>query len=185
MRMALGGLCLALGLAQPAYAAAIVVELGSPGHACYEATLTTPSPDTDRNAIAACDQAVAAASPDNEQAIAYVNRSDIRLRMQDYDNALSDAQKAVALAPNLAAAHLNRAAAMVGLQRDAEAVAALTEVSLLTGVDLELVYYNRAIAEEHMGNIKGAYLDYRKALEANPKFKLAADQLTRFQVVTR
>lgn len=162
--------------------AAIVVEVGSSGRGCYEATLAKSSFDGDRSGLAVCDLALTAAATAHDRVAAFVNRSDIRLRMHDYNSALADAERALELEPTLAVAHLNRGAALVGLQRDADAVATLTQVSTLAGIELELVYYNRAIAEEHMGNIKGAYLDYRKSLDANPKFQPAADQLTRFQV---
>lgn len=168
-------------LAAPA-SAAIVVQVGNSGRGCYEATLMAPSPDTDSIALQTCNQAVADAGTDHEHVAAYVNRSDVRLRMQDYNGALADAEKALALEPSQATAHLNRGAAMVGMKRDADAVAVLTQASTLSGIELELVYYNRAIAEERMGDIKAAYLDYHRALDANPKFQLAADQLTRFQV---
>ena len=36
-----------------------------------------------------------------------------------------------------------------------------------------------------MGDLKGAYLDYRKAAELDPGFDLPRQQLTRFTVVTR
>lgn len=166
-------------------AAAIVVEVGNAGRSCYEATLTTSSPESDRSAIATCNEAVANAARAHDQAAAYVNRSDIRLRMQDYDAAMTDAEKAMALEPSLGVAHFNRAAAMVGMKRDNEALTALDETLTLGGVDPELVYYNRAVVNEHMGDIKGAYLNYRKALAANPKFQRAAEQLTRFQVTAR
>jgi tetratricopeptide (TPR) repeat protein len=115
---------------------------------------------------------------------AFVNRSDIRLRMKDFEGAASDAGQAITLQPQLAVAYLNRGAAFVGLQRDAEAIAMLDQ-AISIGTDTpELVYFNRALAREHLGDIKGAYLDYRMALRANPEFQLAADELTRFKIVT-
>jgi hypothetical protein len=46
-------------------------------------------------------------------------------------------------------------------------------------------YYNRAVAEQLMGNNKEAYLDYKKTLELEPKFTPAADRLKDFVVIRK
>ena len=173
----------ALGFSAPLSAATIVVHDGK-GRACYEANLSPQSPEKDRNGIAACNQALEPANDDIRfRVAAFVNRSDIRLRMKDFEGAASDAGQAIALQPQLAVAYLNKGAALVGLQRDADAIAVLDQ-AISIGTDTpELVYFNRALAREHSGDIKGAYLDYRMALRANPEFQLAADELRRFKVV--
>ena len=51
--------------------------------------------------------------------------------------------------------------------------------------DLYAAYYNRAIANERLGDITSAYWDYRKALDLQPEFEVAARQLERFTVETR
>lgn len=79
-------------------------------------------------------------------------------------------------------AYLNRAAALVGLERFAEALPVF-ERALALGVDRpQLAYFDRGIARESLGDIKGAYLDYRKASELDPKMEIARAQLTRFTV---
>ena len=47
----------------------------------------------------------------------------------------------------------------------------------------QIAYYDRAIADEALGDIRGAYEDYKKAVEIDPNFTLAADELARFKVV--
>ena len=47
---------------------------------------------------------------------------------------------------------------------------------------VHLAYYNRGLAREKLNDPKGAYADYKKALELQPDFTLAADQLKRFTV---
>ena len=49
----------------------------------------------------------------------------------------------------------------------------------------EIAYYDRAIANEALGNIRDAYIDYKKAVEIRPDFALATQQLSRFKVVRR
>lgn len=46
----------------------------------------------------------------------------------------------------------------------------------------ERIYFNRAMAEEDLGNMKAAYLDYRKATELAPNWDKAAKELSRFTV---
>jgi tetratricopeptide (TPR) repeat protein len=151
---------------------------------CYLATLAVSSPAGDKHGLDACDRA---ASADSDDAYAHaailVNRADIRLRMQDYAGTLADANASIALAPDLAAAYLNRGAGLIGLQRYQEALPALEIAIALNPNDrLELAYFNRGIAREHLGDIRGAYHDYKQALELNPKFEPAKEQLTRFTV---
>ncbi len=211
MRSLLAGLC-AFFLSTPVFATTIVVH-GSLGQDCYLATLRDISPSDDPGIRTACDAAVNAPDADSyDHLAALVNRSDIRLRLKDFRGAVEDAERAIAYDSGLAATHINRAAELVdlkrhaedvahgsalaaahlnrgagllGLQRYDEAVAALDK-ALLLGLDHpELAHFNRALAKEALGDIKGAYLDYRQALEIAPKFQLAADELSRFRVITR
>ena len=176
-------LCILAASTAPA-AAAIVVEVGSAGRDCYDATLQASTPDNDRSGLLVCQQAVESPNPQIRVA-ALVNRSDIRLRMQDFNGAVADAEQALALPSGLAVAHLNRGAGLVGLKRDADALPVFDRAIALGGDPAELIYYDRAMAKENLGDLKGAYADYRKALEINPKFQMAADELTRFKVTTR
>ena len=59
--------------------------------------------------------------------------------------------------------------------------------SLDKGIELEPLepekaYYNRAIAHEQLGNVRGAYFDYLKASELAPEWEQPRMQLTRFTV---
>ena len=79
---------------------------------------------------------------------------------------------------------LNAAAAgLIGLGRYQDALPSLEKaVTLSSGNKLKLAYYNRAIVREHLGDINGAYFDYKKAAELDPKFAPAQEQLARFTV---
>ena len=92
-----------------AASAAIVVEVGNSGRGCYEATLTTPSLENNRSAVLACDLAVNTAAGEQARLAAFVNRSDIRLRVQDWAGAVSDAERAIAIDPDDIVAQYNLA----------------------------------------------------------------------------
>ena len=49
----------------------------------------------------------------------------------------------------------------------------------------QIGYYDRAIANEALGNFKAAYEDYRQALTLAPDFTRASDQLKRFRIVEK
>ncbi len=48
-----------------------------------------------------------------------------------------------------------------------------------------LAYYDRAMASEALGNLQAAYDDYRQALQIDPSFTKASDELKRFKVVDK
>jgi tetratricopeptide (TPR) repeat protein len=178
-----GGLCLcAAGLLDHASAAAL--SRGN-GRECYLATLKDPSPDNSRAGLQACSAALDSANDSDVRAALLVNRAYIRLRMADYADTVADADASLSLAPDLAAANLNRGAGLIGLGRYRDALPSLEKAVALSGRDkLELAYYNRGIAREHLGDIRGAYFDYKKAAELDPKFAPAQEQLKRFTVTT-
>ncbi|MGH9614808.1 MAG: tetratricopeptide repeat protein, partial [Bryobacteraceae bacterium] len=138
---------------------------------CYLATLRAASPETDRAGLEVCSQAVDAAVDPYMRASLLANRAYIRLRMADYLGTIADATASLALAPELAAANLNRGAGLIGTGQYQDALPFLDKaVALSNGNKLELAYYNRGIAREHLGDIRGAYFDYKKATELDPKF---------------
>jgi tetratricopeptide (TPR) repeat protein len=172
-------------LSGPCLAGTIIVN-GAVGHDCYLGTMLEPTPENNRKAINACNEAVLNSQDDQFNLMAaYVNRADVRLRMLDFEAAVADSEKAIALDSNQPVAQLNRGAGMVGMKRYQDAVEALNQAITLNIDRMEVAYFNRALAREGMGDIQGAYQDYKKSLELNPKFALAAQELTRFTVVKR
>jgi tetratricopeptide (TPR) repeat protein len=106
--------------------------------------------------------------------------------MHDYAGTIADADASIALDPELAAAYLNRGAGLIGLQRYQDALTALDKAIALSLSDrLQLAYFNRGMARENLGDIRGAYYDYRKASELDPKFVPAKEQLARFTVTVK
>jgi tetratricopeptide (TPR) repeat protein len=156
------------------------------GRDCYIQTLLDATPDNNRQALSICNRAVADAVTNAMdsyyRAATLVNRADIRLRLEDYAGVVADSKEALSAFDGLAPAYVNLGAGMIGLKRYEEAVTFLNKAIDLDGTDPELAYFNRALAKENLGDIRGAYFDYRKASELNPKFQRALDELTRFKV---
>jgi tetratricopeptide (TPR) repeat protein len=120
-----------------------------------------------------------------DRAATYTNRAVIRMRAGDYAGSLADADASIGLMPSLGEAYVNRGAALLNLMKPQDALTAINKGLDLGTSKLHLVYYDRAAAKEILGDIRGAYNDYKTAVEHKPDFALAAEQLTRFTVVRR
>lgn len=186
MRRLLLALLLALA-ASPVSAAVIVLGHGT-GHDCYVLTLLDSTPENNQRALSVCTQAIkdadATADADPyDRAAALVNRADVYLKVENYAAAAADARQAIAISGKLVPAQVNLGAALVGLQRYDEAMTWLNKVIDANGSSQDVAYFNRGLAKESLGDIKGAYYDYQKAVEINPQMGQAAEQLTRFKVI--
>jgi len=109
-----------------------------------------------------------------------VNRGVTYLRRQQNEQAVADFDAVVALDRGNAEAHLNRGAALVQLQRYGPAVAALTEALGLGVREPHKAYFNRGIAREALGDLRGAFEDYTTALQIEPDWGPASAELARF-----
>lgn len=105
--------------------------------------------------------------------ITHMRRGEHRLAVADFDTAL-------ALSPDSAEALVNRGAALVQLREYGPAIAALTQ-ALGLGVDEpHKAYFNRAVAREALGDLRGAFEDYNTALDIQPDWGPANAELARF-----
>ena len=96
----------------------------------------------------------------------------------------SDYDTGARLAPGLPGAQINRGAALYNLGRYPEAMEALNAGLTTDDPDIKAVgFYNRGLTAEKLGNIQGAYEDFKAALDLDPMFELAERQLERFEVV--
>jgi tetratricopeptide (TPR) repeat protein len=178
----LGGIALAAFAALPAQAAVTVLGNGI-ARACYEAAEFGADA---HDGIAECTLALdEAALPISDRAATFINRGILRSRNDDPNGALEDYNRGLAIGPALGEGYVDRGAVMILFQRYDEALKDISK-----GIDMgakkpEIAYYDRAIADEALGNVRGAYEDYKKAVELAPDFTLAADQLARFKVVVR
>jgi len=116
-------------------------------------------------------------------AAAYINRGVLHLMRSEFDKAVADSNVALALDNNLPEAAINRGAALLQEHRPADASADFTHALELAPAHLERVYFDRAMAREDMGDIKGAYADYRQASQLNPQWDKPKRELARFKVV--
>jgi len=118
-----------------------------------------------------------------DRAATFVNRGVLHLGLHENEEAFKDIDAGIAMEPTLGDGYVDRGAALMSLGRYDEALKDLNK-----GIDLgshrpQNAYYDRAIIDEHDGDLKAAYHDYKKALEIQPNFTLAAEELKRFRVV--
>jgi tetratricopeptide (TPR) repeat protein len=119
---------------------------------------------------------------DGDYAKTLVNRGVVNTRRAALDDAARDFDRAQKVAPDLAEIYVNRAVILIKRKLFADAVSQLDR-SIALGLDEpEKAYFDRAVAKEGAGDVKGAYLDYKKAVELKPTWDLPQQQLTRFNV---
>ena len=157
------------------------------GAECVLQLQREPSAENNRRALDICYLAVSERQGSLDtfvEAYARTNLSAAYLRVKDFSSAVAEARKATDLLPGLAPAYANLGAGLLGVGQFRDAVTALDNAVKFNDQSVH-VYYNRAIAKEYLGDIRGAYYDFRKATEVDPNFRPAAEELTRFKVVTR
>ncbi|HEY4940393.1 MAG TPA: hypothetical protein VII56_03115 [Rhizomicrobium sp.] len=166
--------------ALPAQSAVSV--LGSSGaHSCYV------SAGFDGNAkagIVACTEALTNEVLTNvDRASTLINRAILLARARNTDGALEDYAAALALGGNDGEVYLNRSAVFITLKRYDDALKDADRAITLGAGRMEIAYYNRAVANEELGNVGAAFEDYKTALRLEPRFAAASNQLRRFRVV--
>ncbi|HEY2068805.1 MAG TPA: hypothetical protein VGG48_04560 [Rhizomicrobium sp.] len=162
--------------------AAITVLGQSLAHNCYEAAEFGGDPG---QGIATCTYALAGTMPTADRAATYVNRGILKAHASDPEGALDDYNHGLRLNDGLGEGYVDRGATLIVLKRYQDA---LNDINKGIGIGAkrpEIAYYDRAIVDEALGDIRGAYLDYRKAVELAPDFNLASEQLARFRVIKK
>jgi tetratricopeptide (TPR) repeat protein len=112
----------------------------------------------------------------------YVNRGVLQLRERDYLNARKDFDTALSIDPTLGEAWVDCGAGNIAQRRWGDGVTDIDHGLSLGSQEPEKAYFNRAIAREHLDDIKGAYLDYGKAAELAPTWDAPKEELKRFTV---
>lgn len=172
----------ALMAATQAHAAVTVLGNGL-ARSCFEYAEFGGSP---RDGIQACSAAIEQTPlAIKDLAATYINRGILRSRNEDTDGALSDYNKGLSLDGALGEGYVDRGAVMIVLKRYEDALTDIDKGISLGANRLQIAYYDRGIVDEALGNIRDAYLDYKKATEIQPDFTLATQQLSRFRVVHR
>lgn len=173
----------AAGVSTPAISAVIAVGT-EPARSCYEAAESPKLPSADQ--MKQCDLALTEGALDSYEVVAtYVNRGLLHVRRGQVGKGIADFDRAMALDANEPEAYLNKAAALV---RIGKPQAALPLFSMALDKNTRrpaIAYYGRGMAYEEMGNVRSAYLDYRRASRADPKWAPPRRELSRFQVRSR
>jgi tetratricopeptide (TPR) repeat protein len=138
---------------------------------------------TPQDAVRTCNEAILSTdTAGDDLAGVHVNRGVLLVTMLQSEDAKRDFEQALAINPDLAEALANRGAIRVAEGRSAEGVADLDRAIALGSERPERAYYSRAIGREDLGDLRGAYQDYRMAQTLKPDWDLPATQLSRFQV---
>jgi tetratricopeptide (TPR) repeat protein len=179
----LSAICALVMTASAAEAQVLVIGDG-PASDCWRAAEFGAG--TMNEGFAVCTQALSQLGlSTRDRAASYTNRAVIRMRAGDYAGSLADADASIGLLPSMGEAYVNRGAALLNLMKPRDALTAINKGLELGTGKLHLVYYDRAAAKEILGDIRGAYNDYKMAIQEKPDFGLAAEQLARFTVVRR
>jgi tetratricopeptide (TPR) repeat protein len=112
----------------------------------------------------------------------HVNRGAMELMNKDLESAHEDFDKALEIMPTMGEAHIGEGVYLISMERWPEAEAQVDQGIKLGSEEPEKGYYFRGLARWGQDNYKGAYLDFRKALDLKPEWKLPQRQLTNFKV---
>ena len=172
------GAALAAMLATSASAAVTVLGNGA-ANQCSAAALAGDATDED---LAVCNTALLEVVSDTEKAGTYVNRGVILLRRKNFTAARTDYETAEKIVPTMGEAVVNRGASFVAERRYLEGLTEIDRGLSLNPEEPEKAYFNRALANEGLDDMKAAYLDYMKALELAPNWEAPRHELSRFTV---
>lgn len=117
-----------------------------------------------------------------DRARTYVNRGVLQMRQRDFTNAREDFDAASRIDPDLGEAWVNRGATFVGEARYSDALGEIDKGLALGVKDPEKALFNRAMANEGLGDLKSAYRDFTKAAELDPAWEAPKKELMRFSV---
>jgi tetratricopeptide (TPR) repeat protein len=172
------------GLSAVPAAASIMVIGNSLGADCYK---SARAERWSRAALQGCNAALETGMLSFRDIVAtHVNRGIVRLHGEDYDGAIADFDRAIALDPKQAESYLNKGSTYLRKgESPREAAALFTEALNRDTLRPELAYYGRAIAHEISGDLKSAYLDYQRASSARPDWAEPREELARFTVKRR
>ena len=170
----------ATAFAAPA-AASVVVIGGSAARQCYDAAESRriPSPET----LSMCDHAIMNEPLGTRDLVAtYINRGILRVRTGRTSDGIADFNAAIERDPTIAEAWFNRGVALMRTQGPEQALPSFNAAVERSTNRPALAYFGRAVALEALGNVSGAYADYRRASELDPEWDRPRAELARFTV---
>lgn len=169
--------------ARPASATVTVFGTGM-AQACYQAARHLPEGQAAKaESIDACNRAITDEDLSvHDLAGTHINRGVLLISRSEYAAARQDFDDAAALMPELGEAYTDRGAALVGLRQYAEAILEINRGLALNTTEPEKAYFNRALADEALDDLKAAYYDYSRAAQLKPNWSQPREELTRFTV---
>jgi tetratricopeptide (TPR) repeat protein len=182
VQFALFAAAVVLALPTAAPAQIIVSTKSGLAHECFTFAKAGTKP---REGVEVCNAALRTAAVSlRDRAATYGNRGVLLNMLDRVDRAEADFRSAIRLDPTLGDPYVNLGSMMIRKKQFEPAIAQIDK-GLELGMSFPAIgYYDRALAYDFLGRYKEAYLDYQKALEHDPSFKLASDRLKDF-IVTR
>lgn len=116
----------------------------------------------------------------HDLAATYTDRGAIYMQHRQFVLAKADFDKALSIDPTVGNAYVNRGGALIAMKQYAAAIADIDRGLSLNPDEPEKAYFNRAIADENLGDLKSAYADYQKAYQINPNWAAVKAELSRF-----
>jgi len=190
LALILAGATAVAGASQSFAASTTYTTFYAAGHAAQICASAAASAQTKGQAsdseMSACTTAIRmAGDSDARLAAAYTNRAILHLVRAEYQDSVTDSDSALQIDNQLTEALVNRGVAMLMQHRPGDAESDFTRALSLTGSDQAMIYFNRAMAREDSGNLRGAYADYSQAAKLEPKWDRPRQELSRFTVVPR
>jgi tetratricopeptide (TPR) repeat protein len=153
------------------------------GGAAKECSVAAIGGRSDPGAMVSCSQALETENLNfRDRARTHVNRGVMQLRRRAWSQARADFDAASKIDPQLGEAYVNRGAAYVGERRFKEGLQAIDQGLEMGVKDPEKALFNRAMANEGLGDLKSAYQDYSRAAELDPEWAAPKTELARFSV---
>ena len=118
----------------------------------------------------------------HDLAATHNNRGVLYLSMNGAAAARTDFEAASRVEPKLAEAWINYGVSQVKMGQDRDAVADFDRGLSLGTAEPWKAYFNRGVARENLGDVKGAYEDYRQAQALKPDWDAPRTELARFTV---
>jgi tetratricopeptide (TPR) repeat protein len=171
----------AAALLATAPASASDITIGtSLAHACY---LSSFHSIPGRFAVGECDRALEEELlSDNDRVATIVNRGIVKMSLGDFRGADDDFDTAIRMDADEPEALLNKGLLRLRQNRPEEAIGYFDRSIDAKTLRPALAHYVRAITQEQLGNVRGAYADLIRARELDPKWPLPAEELTRYHV---
>jgi tetratricopeptide (TPR) repeat protein len=116
---------------------------------------------------------------------AHVNRGVLYLVSRRYAAAEADFDTAISIDPGMGEAYINRGATEIAQGQWRIGIADIDRGLPLKPEQPEKAYFNRALAREQLEDLKGAYADYKMAIDLAPTWDLPKDELKRFTVANK